>query len=26
MKYGKIPDPKEWEGYKDDLDVQYGIP
>jgi hypothetical protein len=23
MKYGKIPGPKEWEGYKDDLDVQY---
>ncbi|UPU35896.1 hypothetical protein M1B72_21040 [Geomonas paludis] len=23
MKYGKIPGPKEWEGYKEDLDVQY---
>ena len=23
MKYGKIPGPKEWEGYKNDLDVQY---
>ena len=23
MNYGKIPGPKEWEGYKEDLDVQY---
>jgi hypothetical protein len=23
MKYGKIPGAKDWEGYKDDLDVQY---